>query len=144
MASKAKKRLHYMPFFIGDYYRSTIGWSNDADHSHRLLLDAQWEFVVLPRDIEELAHICRRPVKQFKPIWEKYLKAKFPVVKGGRQNARLEVHREESIRASNHGKIAADARHAAERAAKEETAKAQLESTVTELAQRKRLDKGRS
>src|SRR5688572_29391018 len=112
-----------MPFYFGDFFRSTMGWPLNAICAYFFLLAAQWEHVVLPCSLSDLAVICRLSRTEFQTLWNKYLKAKFPPVKGGRQNARLELHREESIKRSKHGTDAANARHEKERRAKEEEAK---------------------
>ena len=82
-----------MPWYPGDFMRSTRGWSVSAKGVYRELLDAQWDMGGLPVDPAELAELIRATPAEWKAGWSK-CESKFPISEDGlRRNARLETHR---------------------------------------------------
>lgn len=88
--------LAMMPWFPGDFMRSTRGWSVTAKGVYRELLDAQWDMGGLPPEPTELAETIRASASEWKAGWSK-CSLKFPICEDGlRRNARLETHRSKS------------------------------------------------
>jgi uncharacterized protein YdaU (DUF1376 family) len=90
------KGLPIMPWFAGDFLRSTRGWSVTAKGVYRELLDAQWEFGQLPYQPEELRALIGATRAEWVAGWLK-CSGKFPATDDYRQNARLEEHRQEVL-----------------------------------------------
>lgn len=85
-----------LPWFPGDFMRSTRGWPITAKGVYRELLDAQWDMESLPADPKELAELIGATTTEWRIGWLK-CEAKFPVGEDGlRRNARLESHRVKS------------------------------------------------
>ena len=93
--------LPYYPWWPRDFRASTIGWPVMAKYIMRELLDCQWLMLKLPLDLGELARACDVPRKTFTKYWKSHVRRRFPRVRGGFQNARLEIVRAE-IRARTH------------------------------------------
>lgn len=88
--------LAMMPWFPGDFMRSTRGWSVTAKGVYRELLDAQWDMGNLPGDIEELCALIGATAGEWSKGWGK-CESKFPLCGDGvRRNERLESHRAKS------------------------------------------------
>ncbi|HTV77217.1 MAG TPA: DUF1376 domain-containing protein [Steroidobacteraceae bacterium] len=91
-----------MPFYFGDFLSSTQGWPFVAQSAYALLLLHQWSAGgmakgVLSSDPRTLQKLIHASSKQWQIIWT-YCESKFPELPGGgRQNARLEVHREKAV-----------------------------------------------
>lgn len=106
-----------MPWFPGDFMRSTRGWSCTVKGVYRELLDAQWDMGILPIAIPELQQTAGATNAEWAAAWPK-IETKFPVINGCRQNDRLEEHRrkalELSITRSEVGKKGGKARAKAE------------------------------
>lgn len=81
-----------MPWFPGDFMRSTRGWSVTAKGVYRELLDAQWDMGDLPADPEELRETIGATPAEWEIGWKK-CESKFPVRRTARRNLRLEEHR---------------------------------------------------
>lgn len=82
--------LAMMPWFTGDFMRSTRGWPLTARAVYRELLDAQWDIGNLPVDPAELAAMIGASAEEWARGWSR-CEAKFPIVNGSyRQNAKLE------------------------------------------------------
>jgi hypothetical protein len=85
-----------MPWFPGDFMRSTRGWSLTARAVYRELLDAQWDLGALPSGPQELAEMIGANPGEWSKGWSK-CECKFPVGNDGqRRNLRLEEHRSKS------------------------------------------------
>jgi uncharacterized protein YdaU (DUF1376 family) len=89
-----------MPWYPRDFASSTLLWPLIARGAYRELLDLQWNLSgltqagVLPDDPEALRAAIRATIAEWKVAWP-LIEPKFPQVAGGRQNARLEKHRQE-------------------------------------------------
>ncbi len=85
-----------LPWFPGDFMRSTRGWSVTARGVYRELLDAQWDNGFLPADLIELRELIHARADEWAEGWLK-CGPKFPVIEGVRINKRLESHREKAL-----------------------------------------------
>jgi uncharacterized protein YdaU (DUF1376 family) len=92
--------LAMMPWFPGDFMRSTRGWSITAKGVYRELLDAQWDMGDLPANPDELRETIGATPDEWEIGWKK-CESKFPVRRGGRRNWRLEAHRVKSEQIAN-------------------------------------------
>jgi uncharacterized protein YdaU (DUF1376 family) len=89
--------LSMMPWFPGDFMRSTRGWSVTARGVYRELLDAQWDMGGLPQNPIELAEMIGATSKEWAASWSK-CESKFPIDQDGqRRNWTLESHRTRSL-----------------------------------------------
>lgn len=92
-----------MPWFPRDFASTTALWPLVARGVYRELLDLQWNMSsltqpgVLPDDEEALRGAIRVTASDWKIAWP-YVEPKFPLVAGGRQNERLEQHRQDSVK----------------------------------------------
>ena len=92
-----------MPWYPRDFASSTRTWPFAARGVYRELLDAQWDIGgslpgVLPDDPNQLRELARGVSEaDWKVAW-RFVARKFPRVKGGRQNVRLEEHRQIAVR----------------------------------------------
>jgi uncharacterized protein YdaU (DUF1376 family) len=84
-----------MPWFPGDFMRSTRGWSVTAKGVYRELLDAQWDMGELPADVEDLRLTINATIAEWTVGWKKCAD-KFPLIGSSRRNVRLEAHRSKS------------------------------------------------
>jgi uncharacterized protein YdaU (DUF1376 family) len=84
-----------MPWFPGDFMRSTRGWSVTARGVYRELLDAQWDMGELPSDLTDLRLTIGATIEEWAAGWKKCAD-KFPLIGLSRRNARLEAHRSKS------------------------------------------------
>jgi uncharacterized protein YdaU (DUF1376 family) len=88
--------LAMLPWFPGDFMRSTRGWSLTARGVYRELLDAQWDMGQLPASTEDLAALIGATAAEWQKGWSK-CESKFPITEDGmRRNERLEFHRSKS------------------------------------------------
>ncbi len=91
-----------MPWFPRDFASTTQLWPLVARGAYRELLDLQWNLSsitqpgLLPDDEEALRFAIRATPREWAIAWP-YVEPKFPRVPGGRQNARLEQHREQAV-----------------------------------------------
>ena len=86
-----------MPWYEGDFMRSTRGWTVTAKGVYREILCAQWDAGTLPEDPEELRMMIGATAAEWSAGWRR-CESKFPIVEGGgRRNHRLEEHRERSL-----------------------------------------------
>lgn len=90
------KPLAMMPWFPGDFLKSTRGWSITATGVYRALLDAQWDLGILPESPSNLRKTIGATIREWNEGW-KFCETKFPLIGGGRQNERLEAHRSKSL-----------------------------------------------
>jgi uncharacterized protein YdaU (DUF1376 family) len=93
----------WLKWYPRDFASSTRGWPLVARAVYRELLDAQWDLGgaqpgVLPDDPEQLRELARASEAEWKTAW-RFVSRKFPrLEEGGRQNARLEEHRQAAVR----------------------------------------------
>jgi hypothetical protein len=96
-ASKLKAQLPYVPWYHGDFLRSTTGWTLMEQAVYWKLLCAQWEIGPLPTVPNRLAAIVGIGIDEFLFIWQEVGK-KFVRIKPGTPderlvNERMEAHR---------------------------------------------------
>lgn len=89
-----KKRNPYVPWFHGDFLRSTAGWTLDERGLYWMLLCAQWENGPLPHDMRRLAAIAGINVSAFRKLWPVVGK-RFKAARTGLVNARMAAHRKD-------------------------------------------------
>lgn len=99
---KLKKQLPYVPWFHGDFLRSTVGWTLMEQAVYWKLLCAQWEIGPLPVATNRLASIAGLDVDEFLQVWQEVQK-KFNRLDAGTINERLvnermEAHRESYLK----------------------------------------------
>jgi uncharacterized protein YdaU (DUF1376 family) len=88
----------WMRWYPRDFASSTRGWPLIARAVYRELLDAAWDLGgALPVDEAALRDIARASPAEWRIAWP-LVERKFPIVDGGRRNARLEQHREVAMR----------------------------------------------
>jgi uncharacterized protein YdaU (DUF1376 family) len=92
----------WLKWFPRDFASSTRGWPLAARAVYRELLDAQWDLGggqpgILPDDPDQLRELARASEAEWKTAW-RLVASKFPKVEGGRQNERLENHRQAAVR----------------------------------------------
>jgi uncharacterized protein YdaU (DUF1376 family) len=111
--------FHRMPWYPRDFASSTRTFPLVARGAYRELLDAQWDIGgmnsgFLPADPEELRELVRATPDEWKIAW-RFLERQFPRVEGqmGRQNGKLEQHRQAAVREYLKRKAGADATNAA-------------------------------
>jgi uncharacterized protein YdaU (DUF1376 family) len=92
MSELMAQGLAMMPWFPGDFMKSTRGWSVTAKGVYRELLDAQWDMGELPADPEELRQAIGATLTEWEVGWKK-CESKFPVRRNSRRNWTLEGHR---------------------------------------------------
>lgn len=82
-----------LPWFPGDFLKSTRGWPLIARAVYRELLDIQWDMGQIPMSPEELQGLIGARDDQWAEAWP-YVAPKFPVCRARcRRNVRLEIHR---------------------------------------------------
>jgi hypothetical protein len=92
-----------LPWFPRDFASSTALWPLVARGVFRELIDLQWNLSsltqpgTLPDDPGALKLAIRATEAEWKIAWP-LVEPKFPLVEGGRRNARLELHRQEAVR----------------------------------------------
>jgi len=92
-----------MPWYPRDFASSTRGWPLVARGVYRELLDSQWDLGglnhggILPEDQEALRVLAGASAPEWLIAWP-FVEPKFPLVPGGRQNARLEAHRQNAVK----------------------------------------------
>jgi uncharacterized protein YdaU (DUF1376 family) len=92
-----------LPWFPRDFASSTLLWPLSARGAFRELLDLQWNLSsttqpgTLPDDPEALRAAIRASKAEWRIAWP-LIEPKFPLIDGGRRNARLEQHRQEAVR----------------------------------------------
>jgi uncharacterized protein YdaU (DUF1376 family) len=92
-----KTSFPYVPWYHGDFLRSTAGWSLLERGAYWMLLCAQWEIGPLPDDLERLATIVGLDLDAMRRVWPN-LSRKFTAIDGGLVNERMEEHRANIIR----------------------------------------------
>ena len=87
-----KTSLPYVPWYHGDFLRSTVGWTLTEQAAYWKLLCAQWEIGPLPDDPSRLASIIGTDDGEFTSLWA-VVRLKFERTTAGLVNARMEAHR---------------------------------------------------
>ena len=82
----------YVPFYLGDFLRSTAGWTLLERGAYWMLLATQWEIGPLPEDPTRLAAILGVDGPTFAAVWS-VIGRKFEHTPGGLVNRRMEAHR---------------------------------------------------
>lgn len=98
------KGLPMLPWFTGDFMRSTRGWPLLVRGAYRELLDAQWDMGALPVEPIELQGLIGATDAEWQIIW-RYCERKFPILDGSaiagqcgaRANPKLEQVRRDAI-----------------------------------------------
>lgn len=102
------KGLPYVPWFHGDFLRSTAGWMPMERFTYWMLLCAQHEIGVLPNDMARLATIAGIDMNTMNTVWPVVGK-KFTTTRTGLLNKRMEEHRKKQLdyrrRQSEGGKL---------------------------------------
>jgi len=86
------KGFPYVPWYHGDFLRSTAGWSLIEQAIYWKLLCTQWEIGALPVDHVRLAAISGIKPAAFARAWSVVGK-KFQITAAGLVNERMEAHR---------------------------------------------------
>lgn len=89
-----KDQLPYVPWYQGDFLRSTAGWTLLERAAYWMLLCAEWESGPLPNDPQRLAMIAGLYPDEFIVLWRQQLSRKFHGDPNGDLiNDRMEAHR---------------------------------------------------
>ena len=91
-----KKSFPYVPWYQGDFLRSTNGWPLLIQAIYWKLLCSQWEQGPLPNDPEWLARIAGCTRGEFDIGWVT-IASKFTMTKAGLVNDRMETHRSQYL-----------------------------------------------
>jgi uncharacterized protein YdaU (DUF1376 family) len=86
-----KKSRAYVPWFHGDFLRSTTGWPLVTQAIYWKLLCAQWEQGPLPNNPEWLARIAGCTQAEFDAAWATIV-PKFLLTNAGLSNERMAEH----------------------------------------------------
>ena len=86
----------YVPWYHGDFLRSTAGWMPMERFTYRMLLCAQHEVGVLPNDMARLATIAGIDMATMNNVWPVVGK-KFIASRAGLVNKRMRAHLEKQI-----------------------------------------------
>ena len=92
-----KTSFPYVPWYHGDFLRSTPGWSLLERGAYWMLLCAQWETGPLENDLGRLAAIIGIDAETMQRIWPR-VSRKFITTDSGLLNDRMEEHRATYIR----------------------------------------------
>ena len=92
-----KDSFPYVPWYHGDFLRSTVGWKLVERGAYWMLLCAQWEIGPLPDDPERLAGIVGADLETMRDLWP-LIGKKFDKTPNGLVNARMEEHRAKYLR----------------------------------------------
>jgi uncharacterized protein YdaU (DUF1376 family) len=96
----------WIPWFHGDFLKSTQGWTVTERGMYFLLLGASWEMGPLPDDRRRLAGIVGAQLDEFDEAW-KVVGPKFENTGKGLINRRLEQHREKQAIRSEKARMSA-------------------------------------
>jgi uncharacterized protein YdaU (DUF1376 family) len=86
------KGLQYLPWYHGDFLRSTVGWTLNERAVYWMLLCAQWEIGPLPDDLYRLGAIAGIDPAAMTETW-KVVSKKFKRTKAGLINPRMADHK---------------------------------------------------
>ena len=89
-----KDQTPYVPWYHGDFLRSTAGWTLLERAAYWMLLCAEWESGPLPNEPQRLALIAGVYPDEFLVLWKHQISRKFNCLPDGRLvNERMEEHR---------------------------------------------------
>ena len=88
-----RDRRPYVPWFHGDFLRSTAGWVLMERAIYWMLLCAQWENGILPDDQTRLAAIAGVDMQTMTAAWNTVVGARFVKSRKGLMNKRMDEHR---------------------------------------------------
>jgi len=91
------KSLPYVPWFHGDFLRSTASWTLLERAAYWMLLCAQWESGPLPDDLTRLANIAGLDAAMMRTVW-RVVGKKFAKTRAGLVNKRMAAHRSKVLR----------------------------------------------
>lgn len=91
-----KTSLPYVPWYHGDFLRSTVGWTLLEQAAYWKLLCAQWEIGPLPDDPVRLAAIVGTAPETMVQVWP-VVSRKFITTPNGLVNERMEQHRSQYL-----------------------------------------------
>ena len=91
------KGFHYVPWFHGDFLRSTAGWTLLEQAAYWKLLCAQFEIGPLPNDLGRLASIVGVDIGTMTALWPVVSK-KFKNTSAGLVNPRMREHKTNCLR----------------------------------------------
>jgi uncharacterized protein YdaU (DUF1376 family) len=86
------KGFPYVPWYHGDFLRSTAGWTLNERAVYWMLLCAEWESGPLPDDLTRLAAIAGIGAGEIGALWP-VVRKKFTKTRAGLINRRIEAHR---------------------------------------------------
>jgi uncharacterized protein YdaU (DUF1376 family) len=87
------KGFPYVPWYHGDFLRSTASWTLLERAAYWMLLCAQWESGPLPDDLTRLANIAGTDTTTMTSLWQVVGK-KFTKTRAGLVNKRMAAHRD--------------------------------------------------
>jgi uncharacterized protein YdaU (DUF1376 family) len=99
----------WLPWFHGDFMKSTQGWTLIERAVYILLLGASWEMGPLPTDKRRLAGIVGAQLDEFEEAWAA-VRHKFEPTDAGYVNQRLEIHRAKQADRSEKARQSAESR----------------------------------
>jgi uncharacterized protein YdaU (DUF1376 family) len=91
------KGFPYVPWFHGDFLRSTAGWTPMERYSYLMLLCAQFEMGPLPNDLGRLASIVGIETSELANLWP-LISRKFKMTAAGLVNQRMKEHKANCVR----------------------------------------------
>jgi uncharacterized protein YdaU (DUF1376 family) len=91
------KGFPYVPWYHGDFLRSTAGWTLMERAAYWMLLCAQWESGPLPDDMARLATIAGIDTATMTTLWAVVGK-KFAKTRSGLANKSMETRRNDYLR----------------------------------------------
>ena len=86
------KGFPYVPWYHGDFLRSTASWTLLERGAYWMLLCAQWESGPLPDDLTRLANIATTDAMTMTSLWQ-VIGKKFTKTSAGLVNKRMATHR---------------------------------------------------
>jgi uncharacterized protein YdaU (DUF1376 family) len=86
------KGFPYVPWYHGDFLRSTSSWTLIERGAYWMLLCAQWESGPLPDDLTRLANIAGIDATTMTSLWQ-VIGKKFTKTRAGLTNKRMAAHR---------------------------------------------------
>lgn len=86
----------YVPWYQGDFLRSTSSWTLLERGAFWMLLCAQWESGHLPNDMTRLAIIAGTDATTMTNLWQ-VIEKKFTKTRAGLINKRMDEHRRKHI-----------------------------------------------
>src|SRR6185437_3734187 len=89
--------MPYVPWYHGDFLRSTAGWTLLERAAYWMLLCAQWEIGPLPNDLVRLAGIVGIEASELASLWP-LIRRKFKTTAAGLVNQRMKEHKANCVR----------------------------------------------